>query len=295
MSDPFLEFIETIATKPRDEEIANGATVGDYLDWLVPPEPSEGIVVEDAEYFDGLELTLYRRADTSQPRPGVLFLHGGAWRSGHRRVHVLHCARLAERGYVAATASYRFVPEHAWEDLLSDARSAAGWLLDHHTGLGLDPSRLAVAGGSAGAHLAVMTAMLEPAPPFAACVLWYPPVDLRTFGGGDDGALVMGELTGNDPARLGPLSPVEHVRSGMPPVLTLTGDDDEVCTLDAIRTFHARLDACGVPNELVVYPGGQHGFDIPMAPQGGGWRPHFDDTTQRMLSFLERHVGAPAG
>ncbi|MFF1833475.1 alpha/beta hydrolase [Streptomyces sp. NPDC058231] len=99
-----------------------------------------------------------QRLDVYVPRahphgaPILLYLHGGGFMTGSKllRAHpLLH--RLAGSGWVCASANYRL--RTAYTDSLADARQAIVWLRDHADELGADPSRLVVAGGSAGAHL----------------------------------------------------------------------------------------------------------------------------------------------
>lgn len=98
--------------------------------------------------------------------PAVLFFHGGGWLNGDLRQFRYQCQYFASRGLVAATANYYMVPRAEKDALqpkgayirpcITDAKSAIRWMKQHAVELGIDPNRLIVGGGSAGAHLAVL-------------------------------------------------------------------------------------------------------------------------------------------
>ena len=72
----------------------------------------DGVVLErDIEYGNAgghsLQLDLYRPAKITRPVPALLFIHGGAWKSGKRQDYHFYTAAYAKKGYVVATATYR--------------------------------------------------------------------------------------------------------------------------------------------------------------------------------------------
>lgn len=111
-----------------------------------------------------LQLDLYqprRMPDTasSQAVPGILLIHGGGWRSGVR-THLKPLAiELANAGFVAATVSYRLSPEARYPAAIHDVKAAIRWLRTHAAHYGVDPSRIAVGGTSAGGQIASLTGM----------------------------------------------------------------------------------------------------------------------------------------
>jgi acetyl esterase/lipase len=169
---------------------------------------------------------------------------------------------LASRGYVTAAIEYRLTPDSVWPAQIEDVHAAAAWLRASADMLGLDPTRLVVAGGSAGGHLSAMAA-LDPALALAGAVLWYPAVDLRAF---DDLPEAKGMsdalMPGASRDELLAASPLSRVSPAAPPILSLTGDLDICTTVADITAFHEALDDAGVRNELVVFKGRDHGFDF---------------------------------
>ncbi len=93
--------------------------------------------------------------------PCVLVIHGGAWRSGNKRVHNNITWEFAKRGYVAATVGYRLCPQHIFPAQVQDVKCAARYLRAHAEKYGLDPTRFGAVGFSAGAHLAMMLGVMN--------------------------------------------------------------------------------------------------------------------------------------
>jgi acetyl esterase len=96
-------------------------------------------------------------------RPCVVFFFGGGWKSGTFQQFVPQAEYLATRGLVAACADYRILNEHKTlpDKSVEDAKSAIRWVRGHATELGIDPTKIIAAGGSAGGHLAACTALVS--------------------------------------------------------------------------------------------------------------------------------------
>jgi acetyl esterase/lipase len=109
-----------------------------------------------------LQLDLYLPAHpaTSQV-PGIVFVHGGGWRAGVRANFAPMAIRMAERGYAAATISYRLSPEALYPAAVQDARAAVRWMRTHAGEHGIDPARIAIGGGSAGGQIAALAGVTD--------------------------------------------------------------------------------------------------------------------------------------
>src|SRR5205085_2993291 len=87
--------------------------------------------------------------------PCVLCIHGGGFRAGSRDGYNAQIVRLAEKGYVAVTVSYRLAPKYPFPAAVHDTKAAVRWLRANAKKYNIDPERIGVTGGSAGGHLAL--------------------------------------------------------------------------------------------------------------------------------------------
>jgi acetyl esterase len=114
-------------------------------------------------------------------RPAVAFFHGGGWVQGDLETHHGLCARLAlGSGAIVVAIDYRLAPEHPFPAAVDDCLAAYRWLRAHGRELGVDPTRVAVAGDSAGGNLAAVVSQQaaaagEPVPTCQALI--YPALD----------------------------------------------------------------------------------------------------------------------
>ena len=252
-----------------------------------PPAPSAEHVYKTTPQG---ELTLYVFAprDTGDgQRPGIVFFHGGGWNGGKPDQFFRHARHLAEHGMVAVSVQYRLKNDHGTTPLesLRDALSAMRWVRAHARDLGLDPDRLAAAGGSAGGQLAAATATLSdetaerlnedlnPAVSFRphALVLFNPVYD---NGPGGFGHGRFGEDWRD-------ISPLHNLHAGMPPTLVMLGDQDELIPVATAQDFRDQMQDAGVRSELIVYPGQTHGFF-----NRGGEDGAYGQTVADMTDFL---------
>jgi cephalosporin-C deacetylase-like acetyl esterase len=244
--------------------------------------------------------------------PAVVWIHGGGWKGGAktdaREKSV--CRDLAIGGYVCASVDYQ-LGNGAWPQNLLDCKNAVRYLRAHAAELGIDPDRIAVAGGSAGGHLALMVGYtpgiyaLEPDAPYPSvsstvrCVVdMYgitnlhprpesPPDEAQAARHLAAGARrVFGTATlDTEVFRLA--SPLFHVSRDTVPTLILHGRIDTIVDYRQSTELAAVLQARAVPHELVLLEGVGHTFDLQSwnkAPLPGDLRP-------TVLAFLAKHLG----
>lgn len=255
---------------------------------LAPAIVTEKNVVYATRDGEALAMDLAHPRKDERLRPGVLFLHGGGWAAGHRSMFWNLTQEAARRGYVAATASYRLVPNALWPAQGEDVSAAVTWLRANAARFGLDRERLAVAGASAGGHLALYVGLradaLQSIPPLCAIANWFGPTDLLEGGTNEMGWRIMERFLGSKrderPDVWKQASPLSYVGSGDPPVLTLHGEADRLVPMEHATRLHAALAQHGVPGKLVTYPGQSHGFD----------EEHTRQAIEEMFRFFDLHM-----
>jgi acetyl esterase len=213
--------------------------------------------------------------DGADRLPLVAYLHGGGWAVGTLDAFDPLCRALANAsGALVASIDYRLAPEHPFPAAPDDARAAVRWLAAHAGELGADPARLAIAGDSAGANLATVTARRlrdERGPELRCQALIYPVCDsalntrsYRDFGSGFGlSAASMKRywelyLDGAD-GRHPDASPLQAADlAGLPPAFVLTAAKDVL--RDEGEAYAQALRAAGVAVTLRRYDGAVHGF-----------------------------------
>ncbi len=197
-------------------------------------------------------------------RPAIVFFHGGGWRAGRPVQFNEHARYLSTRGMVCAQVEYRLLAGKSSEPPLvcvQDAKSAMRWVRAHAAGLGIDPERIAAAGGSAGGHLAAFVGMVEglDAPgddltisPKANALVLFNPV----FDNGPEN----GYGTERVGARYQEFSPAHNVTRDDPPTIVFLGSKDRLVPVSVLERFQTNMTRAGVRCDAIVYPGQPHGF-----------------------------------
>lgn len=208
-------------------------------------------------------------------RPAIVFFFGGGWKAGTPSQFETQCQYLASRGMVAATADYRVATRHGVmaDACVEDAKSAVRWLRASAGKLGIDPDRICAAGGSAGGHTACCTALIEgfdsPSEDKSvssvpnALALFNPAVMIAPLDGFDESGLAEEKFadiagrTGVPPSRI---SPIHHVRAGLPPTIIFHGKADPTVPYATVQEFSRRMSAAGNHCELKGFEKAAHGF-----------------------------------
>ncbi len=246
---------------------------------IVESPPSGAVAVNDLAIpgpGGDLRARRYAPAGLAQPSPGLVFFHGGGWVTGNLDTHDALCRRLAIEGRLRVIAiDYRLAPEHPFPAAVDDALAAFRWAAREAGSLGLDPSRIAVGGDSAGGNLAAVVSLRtrDDARRPALAALLYPAVDASCSSASHrelaEGyylshraiAWYMNHYFGKDPrTRLGPdASPLfAPDLAGCPPTLVVSAAFDPL--RDEAIDYAARLRGAGVTVREVRADGMIHGF-----------------------------------
>lgn len=134
------------------------------LDTLVPKDSGSRRIARGLRFGPHARhrLDLYAPRTGTGPWPVLMFVYGGGWDSGRRQEYDFAGRAFAALGFLVAIPDYRVVPEVQFPAFVDDAGRAASWVIDNAPGYGGDPSRVILAGQSAGAHIAI-TLALDPA------------------------------------------------------------------------------------------------------------------------------------
>jgi acetyl esterase/lipase len=245
-----------------------------------------------------LQLNLARPKNASGPLPAVLCIHGGGFRAGTREGHDALCVRLAKRGFVAATVTYRLAPKYQFPAAVHDVKAAVRWLRANAAKYQIDPARIGATGDSAGGHLAQFLGVtggvkqfegdggnVEQSSAVACVVNRYGPSNLlKSYDASVDAAEVLPLFLGGDcdtaRQRHVEASPLNWVTPAAAPTLLLHGTEDKYVAYEQAVWMRDRLQSCGVEVELLTLTGAGHGFKGDDAKKAEG----------AMMAFFEKHL-----
>jgi acetyl esterase/lipase len=197
------------------------------------------------------------------PFPTAIIIHGGGWEAGDKVTYVSPVFEPLARARIAwFSIDYRLTPYVRVADQLDDVRSAIRYVRQHAERFHIDPNRLALIGESASGHLVAQVAS-EPCPDckVQAVVSFYGVYDFTHWSNGEAWQRqAITRLFGDGaPDAAARFSPIEHITSGLPPMLLIQGTKDELYpgTLD----YATRLKEAGARYDLVLLEGAPHGME----------------------------------
>ncbi len=223
-------------------------------------------------------LDIVRPRDASRNHPAVLLVHGGGFRGGARSGYLPLAVKLAEHGYVAATADYRLSPRNQFPAAVEDVKAAVRFLRANAAKYNIDANHIGALGGSAGGHLVLMLGLTAGVAEFEGsgpnrkqssavqCVVdEYGPTDFtQSYSKSVDAAEVLPMFLGGDldRERLAHIrsSPLNWVTPNAAPILAIHGTADPYVAYEQSLWLVERLIAAGVPAELETIGGAGHGF-----------------------------------
>ena len=270
---------------------------------LKPEIPPQIKVYKNLVYkeIDSLKLALdiYQPANIRKSRPAIIFIHGGSWNWGKRSDYLVYLLDFAKRGWITATVTYRLRKQAKYPAAVRDVKCAIKWIKNHATEYKIDAENMAIVGGSAGAHLAMLTAFTAGTAQFSrecagpgnarvkALVDIYGPVDLTV-----DYAIsnknvqkFLGGKYSDMPANYVAASPVNYIHKNVPPTLILHGTIDTLVPIEQSEMLAAKLQKLAVPVEFYPLPGWPHAMDVAL---------HANRYVQnRMTQFFKKYIPVP--
>jgi len=233
----------------------------------------------------------------AKPTPAVLLIHGGGWKGNDKadaRERNIG-ANLTAHGYAVFSINYRLNTDTsiAWPTNFADCKSALRFLKLNAERFGIDPERMAVMGGSAGGHLAMLVGATGKVDAVNGWGL-YTQVDNRVrcilnFYGVHDvqdrRAVVFAGKTPEETAENARIaSPRTYFGPDTPPIFIAHGTADTTVPVHHSHVLVRELTALGIEHEYVEIPDAPHTFHL---------QPKQMDLRPAVLAFLERHLGRP--
>lgn len=279
--DPVIRSLLDMLPADVERSTLDHREMRERLEASVSPASIELPRVED-RVLEGpggpLPVRLYWPVESAEgPRPGMVWLHGGGFVIGSVATDDAMCRELArDAGIVVVSVDYRLAPEHPFPAAIDDAMAATEWVAENAVELGIDRSRLAIGGGSAGGNLAAVTTLRardEGGPSLAYQLLVNPSCDhdpdrypsmVVNATGYMLTATVMGwfgdqYLPPGADRRDPRASPMQAASlAGLPAAQIVTAEFDPL--RDEGEAYASRLAAEGVAVTYRPCPGGIHGF-----------------------------------
>ena len=222
-----------------------------------------------------LRIRIYRNS-LEPNQPGIVYFHGGGFVIGSLDSHEGGCRRLSKgAGCTVVSIDYRLAPEHVFPAAVEDAYAATKWVAENAAALKIDPKRIAVAGDSAGATLATVTALIardKGGPALCHQLLVYPVTDLKfsskSYVDNGEGYFLTREMMGWFRRQYMPAGvALDHPHASplyaeslkdLPSATVITAEYDPL--RDEGEDYGRRLSAAGVATKVKRYDGVFHGF-----------------------------------
>jgi len=196
-------------------------------------------------------------------RPAVLFFHGGGWTGGAPGQFTEHAKYFASRGMVAIQVQYRLLkgmPKATPTICVRDAKSAMRWVRGRANMLGIDPKRIASAGGSAGGHLAAFVAMVDGSDD---------PQDDKSISAKSNAMVLFNPVFDNGPdgwgySRVGDrykeFSPFHNISADDGPAIVFLGSADKLVPVKTAYDFRDQMKKTGNRCDVMIFKDMPHGF-----------------------------------
>lgn len=223
---------------------------------------------------------------STQIKPVILFVHGGAWNSGSKDDYLFVGESFTKAGYVTVVMNYRLAPEHQYPDYVRDTALAIKWVHQHIAQYGGNPQQIVVIGHSAGAFNAIeavdnqrwLAEVGVPVSSIKAVVGIAGPYSYDFRNDDTRTAFPAGATPDN-------VMPDRHVRPDAPPHLLLIGSKDQRVKAINSQNLLKALQAKNIPAQLQVVEGANHVSIMATVATRLDW---YKDTRQQILDYLAK-------
>lgn len=260
-------------------KISYGLGILDLIE-TEPVVPDEIMEFKDIEYkyvdSTSLQLDIYKLKEVIEPAPVMIFIHGGAWRTGKRSDYLPYLIDYAKKGYVTATVSYRLVKQAVFPAAVQDVNCAVKFIKKNSSEYGINPEKVVLIGGSAGGHLSMMIGYggheelfsrdcpLDHDSKVNAIINLYGPTDLTTPYAISTYQVQDFLKTSyeENPGIYKMASPSTFISSDDPPTLIFQGTIDSLVPVSQSDSLADRLGNAGIPHEYHRLKGWPHAMDL---------------------------------
>ncbi len=268
------------------------------------PKVPDGVAYEpDIVFGKGgdveLALDIARPEKLDKPAPCVVFIHGGGWQGGNRKVHTPHVLEFAKRGFVSATIQYRLVPKAVFPAQVEDVKCAIRYLRANAEKHQLNPDKIGAVGFSAGAHLSMLLGTMDEkdglegsgghadqSSKVQAVVAFFGPTDLAAdfpTTPVDVPSLIHKFLSGTreeKPDNYKAASPITYVDKDDAPTLIYHGMKDRLVPFAQAEKMAEVMHQAGMAGRVELMLGADHGWG----------EPELKRTTEGTAAFLAEQL-----
>ncbi len=249
------------------------------------------------------QLVDFYQAKSDEPTPVMVYIHGGGWRGGSKGRIPSFLSKAVNEGWLSVVSvEYRFTDVAVHPAQVNDCVRAIQFVRTKAAEWNLDPKRIGVCGGSAGAHLSLWVALhddvakssaedpvLRESSRVACAISFAGPTDWNLLSEIPHGHPAYRQLLGYEPGtpaekmdteKMASVSPISYASKDDPPILLVHGDEDAVVPIRHARDLQKSMNAVGGNSELFIVKGGKHNV------AGAGGVP----VGERSTAFVKEHL-----
>jgi acetyl esterase/lipase len=275
------------------------------------PQPTPAPTFDPGKYNSSdLDVTYCTMGDAPQkmdiyypasggPWPALIYVHGGSWVEGDK-AEGEGWRYLNDQGFLVASVNYRLtMGTTKFPAMIEDVKCAVRYLRAHAAEYNLDANHIGALGASAGGHLVSLLGTSDPSAGWdvgeyldqssrvqaVVPISGFSDFTIKVFDEIDIYVMyAMGDLSGKSTEKTIAASPVTYITADDPPFLIIHGDNDGVAPVEQATVLQGRLEAAGVPSELIIVQNGSHSLtEADMVPTR-------EEISQSILDFLVKNL-----